>query len=103
MINQLEEIAAAEKEAVDRVEEERRRLLREGERRSGEIEQRFREEAEKIEKEVKENLNKKMNELQEANRNKMTGIEKRVKEILIDRECRESIIGRMTEMIINSS
>ena len=103
MINQLEEIASAEKEAVERVEEERRRLLSEGERRSGDIEQRFRQETEKIEGEVKEELSRKMEQLKKKNLGTMENIEKRVREILSDREFRESVIGRMTDMIVNSS
>ncbi len=103
MLHELEEIALAEKRVVEKIEDEKRELLREGEKHRALIDQKFRKETESIERETKKFLNNELKRLKTESGEKMNEIEKKVRAILSDDTCRGRMIARMTEMLINSS
>lgn len=103
MLHELEEIAHAEKRVVEKIEDERRGLLSEGEKHRALIEQKFRKETGNIEGDTKNFLNSELKRLEAESSEKMKQIEKEVRAILSDNTCRERMVTRLTEMLINSS
>jgi|GEM_PF-2714287 len=103
MLHELEEIALAEKRVVEKIEDETRALLSEGEKHRALIEQEFKKETGSIEGDTKNYLKSELKRLNAESGEKMKQIEKEVRAILVDETCRGRMVARMIEMLINSS
>lgn len=103
MLHELEEIVLAEKRVVEKIEDEKRELIREGEKHRAAADQKFRKETGSIEADTKSFLNSELKRLNEESGEKKKKIEKEVRAILSDDTCRGRMVARMTESLINSS